>query len=132
MINNIPRWFRDFAPLLVWMGLIFFLSHQPRLVDFEQPLFGTVFFKSAHVTVYAILAWLWWRALTPHRAVAWPILGLAFSLTVLYGISDEVHQLYIPGRNGRLYDILFDASGALAMILLIRWYGLNYRQTITP
>jgi VanZ family protein len=45
---------------------------------------------------------------------------LAFVLTTLYGITDEIHQLYVPGRHGQPADVLFDAAGALAMILLIR------------
>jgi VanZ family protein len=71
---------------------------------------------------YAVLAWLWWRALAPQRQISGPVLSLVFVLTVLYGISDEIHQLFVPGRHGRVADVLFDTSGTLLMILLLRWF----------
>ena len=104
------------------MALIFTLSHQSVLVEIEHAVGEKVFYKTAHIVVYAILTWLWWRALSPQREVSWSVLTTALSLTVLYGISDEIHQLFIPGRHGRIADVLFDASGALAMILLLRQY----------
>lgn len=110
------------APLFFWMGLIFFLSNQPRLLEIESELNERTFYKLAHVLAYAILAWLWWRALSPGRQVTWGVLGVAFSLATLYGISDEVHQLFIPGRHGRVADVLFDMAGALAMVLLLRLF----------
>jgi VanZ family protein len=66
------------------------------------------------------LTWLWWRVLTPKREVGWSILLTAVALTILYGISDEIHQRFVPGRHGQLSDVLFDTGGALAMILFIR------------
>jgi VanZ family protein len=104
------------------MALIFALSHQSVLVEIEHAVGEKTFYKTAHVVVYAILAWLWWRALSARREVGWRVLTVALGLTVLYGISDEVHQLFIPGRYGRIADVLFDASGALVMILLLRQY----------
>lgn len=119
-ITQLPRWLRDIGPLLFWMGLIFWLSSQSVLVEFEDPVEDKLFFKSAHLIAYAILAWLWWRALSKARRTAWPVLFAAFGLATLYGITDEIHQLFVPGRHGRVSDILFDAGGALLMILLIR------------
>ena len=69
---------------------------------------------------FAVLAWFWWRALAPQRQTTWPVLGAACVLAILYGISDEIHQLFVPGRYGQTADVLFDASGALLMILLLR------------
>jgi VanZ family protein len=117
----LPRWLRDIAPLILWMALIFILSSRSTLVEIESGTGEKLFNKSAHVIVYGILAWLWWRALTAQRQITWPILFTALTLTVLYGISDEFHQSFVPGRHGRVSDVLFDASGALAMILLIRY-----------
>jgi VanZ family protein len=118
--HSLPRWLRDGAPLLIWMALIFILSAQPKLVEIDNEVGEKFFNKSAHIFVYAILAWLWWRALTAQRQITWPVLFTALTLTVLYGISDEYHQSFVPGRHSRLHDVLFDTSGALAMILVIR------------
>jgi VanZ family protein len=120
-LNKGSRWLYDFGPLLLWMGLIFWLSSQSTLVDIESQIWERVIYKSAHMAAYAALAWLWWRALAPQRHVTWPVLFGALLLTILYGISDEIHQRLVPGRHGRVADVLFDAGGALAMVLLIRW-----------
>jgi VanZ family protein len=110
----------DFVPLVFWMTLIFVLSSQPTLVEIENETSDKLVYKTAHVLAYAGLAWLWWRALAPQRQVRWPDLWLAFGLAALYGITDEIHQRFVPGRHGRVADIFFDAAGAWAMILLIR------------
>ncbi|MEM7348140.1 MAG: VanZ family protein [Chloroflexota bacterium] len=117
---NLPRWLRDGVPVLIWMAFIFSLSSQPRLADIEDPTLERIFFKSAHIIAYGLLAWLSWRALTADRSTTWSVLLLAFFLSTLYGISDEIHQRFVPGRHGRVADVLFDASGALGMILLLR------------
>jgi VanZ family protein len=121
-LAKLPRQMGDGVPLLLWLALIFFLSSQPTLLEIENASLSRLFFKSAHFGVYAILAWLWWRALSPHREPTWPVLTAALALTSLYGLSDEIHQLYVPGRNGRVADVLFDTAGGLAMILLLRWH----------
>jgi len=120
---SLPRWLRDFVPLVLWMALIFALSNQSRLVDIQDDTGEKFFYKIAHFIAYAALAWLWWRALAPQRQTSWPVLVTALVLTVLYAISDEVHQWFVPGRHAALYDVLFDAGGVLAMILLIRYSG---------
>ena len=122
-IIALPRWLRDFAPLLFLMALIFWLSNQSRLLEIENDISEKTFYKSAHILAYAFLAWCWWRALSPQREVTWRLLWLAFGLTVLYGVSDEIHQLFVPGRYGRFTDVLFDAGGALIMILLLRRFA---------
>lgn len=119
-LPQLPRWFRDIVPLIVWMGLIFLLSSQSVLVQIHSKVGEKFFYKGSHMITYAILTWLWWRALTSQRRVTWSILLAAFTLTVLYGISDEIHQLFVPGRHSQVADVLFDAGGALTMILIIR------------
>ncbi len=120
---SLPRWLRDFVPLVLWMALIFAFSNQSRLIDIQDDTGEKFFYKIAHFIAYAALAWLWWRVLAPQRQTSWPVLSIALTLTVLYAISDEVHQWFVPGRHAAFYDVLFDTSGALAMILLIRYSG---------
>lgn len=119
----LPRWLRDWVPLLLWMMLIFMLSNQPVLLEIDNVATETTLYKLAHMTVYGILLWLWWRAISPQREASWRYLVAALALTVLYGISDEIHQLFVPGRHARLADVLFDTGGGLVMILLLRQFG---------
>ena len=117
----ISRWLRDFVPLIFWMSLIFWLSSQSTLLDIEDKASEISVYKSAHLFTYAVLAWLWWRALTAERRITWPLLLTALLLSSLYGISDEIHQYFVPGRHARIADVLFDTGGAIVMILLLRW-----------
>jgi VanZ family protein len=47
-------------------------------------------------------------------------LVVAWTVTVLYAISDEVHQTFVPGRSGRALDVLIDACGAL-LVGVVLW-----------
>jgi hypothetical protein len=119
-LDTWPRWLRDFMPLIVWMTIIFLFSSRSTLVKIENEPGEKFVYKMAHMLAYAGLAWLWWRALAPKRQVSWSNLLLAFGLAVLYGVTDEIHQRFVPGRHGQPADVFFDAAGAWAMILLIR------------
>ena len=115
------------------MGLIFRFSSRSVLLPLESEAGEKLLYKSAHIFVYAVLAWLWWRAISPRRAVNWSIILSAAGLSALYGISDEIHQLFVPGRHGQVADVLFDTSGALAMMLIVRRVasaGLHLKKTV--
>lgn len=107
------------------MGTIFFLSHQPGDSLHLPPLPGID--KLAHSLAYGVLAAVTLFALDEqwkrHRS------GLVvFSTTVfclLYGISDEFHQSFVPGRTPSLVDILADSAGAVLVCLL--WLRMRSR-----
>ncbi len=93
--------------VLAYMGLIFYLSHQPSIpmpmrFPHQDKVFhfvayfglGTLFFYSLH-GMETRRRWLW-----------------AFALAAVYGITDEIHQMYVPGRDASVLDWLADAMGA--------------------
>ena len=100
-----PAWQRWLA-VVVWMGLIFVVSAQPSLPEAPDPAFDTLLKKLAHMVEYAFLCVLFWGALP--KDSPWG----AWVLAVLYAISDEVHQTFVPGRNGWIVDVLVDGVGA--------------------
>lgn len=111
-------------PVLLWMGLIFFLSAQPELKIAEGPLdFWTR--KPAHVGEYAVLFILFVRALKGANYQVsinnWQIgaLQLAFLLSFLYAVTDEFHQLRVPLREGKWADLGFDLLGIVSAILFL-------------
>ncbi|MHB9038198.1 MAG: VanZ family protein [Armatimonadota bacterium] len=126
--NRIWRW----GPVAFWMVLIFFLSAQsklPELPGLAELDYGD---KIVHAFAYAILACLIWRALErglpKMRRIA-----IAIAAATVYGLSDELHQLYVPGRCFDLLDLGADALGAAiaAVALTIRMggYELGARTT---
>lgn len=129
----------SWCAVVVWMAVIFYLSHQPGsesshlsggVLEFIQtfiPLVDlstnewihTLVRKGAHLSAYLILGALFMIALhhsdqgrLGKRAI------VAFLCCFLYAISDEVHQLFIPGRSGQATDVLIDSLGAAIGIAL--------------
>lgn len=118
-----PRVRRLFLVLaLGWAALIFYLSHQPGL-DIK-PLF-THQDKLLHLFAYGVLGFLAMGSCRAgscrHRATHY---WLAVLLVGLYGVLDEFHQYFIPGRQSDVYDVLADVTGALLgaglMFILLR------------
>ncbi|MBU0490467.1 MAG: VanZ family protein [Chloroflexi bacterium] len=107
--------FGYWLPPLALMGLIFALSAQPTLPNPGQP--GTwlndVVAKVAHVVVYAALTGLLWRALARNRRPTAHAAFAALVLAALYGLTDELHQAFVPGREATLLDVGIDAGAAL-------------------
>lgn len=80
--------------------------------------------KFAHAFVFGLLSYLIARALFfQYRFPAWQknYLWLAILLTILYGVSDEIHQYFVPGRSSEFYDIVADATGACFGVLAFRF-----------
>ena len=100
------------------MAVIFFLSHQPDLSS-GLGTWDLIGRKILHATEYALLCFLWWRALAsvmpPGRA-----LTLAAAICVAYAVSDEVHQTFIEGRHGSPVDVAIDTAGVAVTVALIR------------
>jgi VanZ family protein len=123
---------RQWLPVIVWAVLIFCLStsafsasNTAQIID---PILRWIFpgisaaaidvghmlvRKSAHFTEYGVLFWLLIRGPMVERPY------LALMLCVVYALSDEGHQVFVPGRSASLYDVALDSSGALFSHFLI-------------
>ena len=75
--------------------------------------------KSAHFLEFFVLAVLFMNLFGDAKNIRRRMV-LSFGLTVLYAISDEFHQLFIPGRSGNIKDILIDAIGACVGVWFYR------------
>src|SRR5215217_1496216 len=106
--RNVPIAVR-LLPLAAWMGLIFF----PSRSHLPQPLGPDLTAVAGHVAVYALLAaLLWWGLAIRPFTPGWR-LGLSFAIAVAYGLSDEWHQSFVPGRMASVIDLVTDGCGAL-------------------
>lgn len=90
---------------LGYAGLIFFLSSQS---SFPVPQGIWTFDKVIHGVEYGVFAILIARTMRPWGPA--PI--VAVILAALYGVSDEFHQSFVPGRSSDAYDALADTVGA--------------------
>lgn len=113
-----------FVPVTLIMGTIFFLSHQPG-TDFQLPPVPGLD-KLGHGIIYALLAAAALYAVPGETLRIKPgrsgMLIVLFCL--LYGLADEYHQSFIPGRMASFADVLADGAGAAALVFL--W--LKYRR----
>ena len=74
--------------------------------------------KSAHFIGYMILGILASGLILYYGNINKKYL-LAFLICVIYAISDEIHQLFVPGRSGQVRDVLIDSAGSLLGIILV-------------
>jgi VanZ family protein len=118
--NERLRGARRFVPAAAWMGLIFLLSARetvPKPPGFDASLTSVL----GHFGVYAVLAAFTWWALGAFSITTRQRTALAFGLALLYGISDEWHQSFVPGRQPDAFDVLVDGIGAAAGIACATW-----------
>ena len=75
--------------------------------------------KSAHITeftalyisvLFALRSW-------DFKGNRW--IGTAFAATVLYACTDEIHQIFVPGRAGMITDVMIDSLGAAVLTLIL-------------
>lgn len=101
-------------PAAAWAATIYWLSSRPTV---PAPAIPNVD-KLAHFGAYAVLGAL--LAFASFRTGA-PV-AVAVLIGVLYGASDEIHQMYVPGRSPDVLDWAADAAGVItACFLYTRW-----------
>ena len=113
-------------PVVAWMVAIFALSAQPNLPHVASGWLDLLISSAAHLFLFAVLAILWARALGQGRR-SWLIAAV---LTLLYALSDEFHQLFVPGRHADPLDLAFDALGA--GLGLAGWAWLQRKISMSP
>jgi len=112
------KFLKFWAPVLVWMGMIFLFSSIPSLKSGLEEDF--ILRKIAHVLEFAILTFLLLRAFQPTVDQPTKVVGLAIVFSLFYSLSDEYHQTFVFGREGALKDVGIDSIGIFLMGLI--WY----------
>ncbi len=84
--------------------------------------------KTAHVLEYGVLGVLVWRALRHFQPPDcprwdWVLAAQATLLVMLYATTDEIHQCFVPTRQGSGFDVLLDTAGALSALVLLWGIG---------
>ena len=117
-----PHLWALWAPVAIYMGAIFYISSMP------DPAILTGTDKPLHWLAYMGLAVLVVRALAggAGRRIGVRIAAAALLITIGYGITDEVHQLFVPGRSADAYDLVADSAGALSGTVVCWIWGLLY------
>jgi VanZ family protein len=106
-------------PAVLMMAVIFGFSSTPST---KLPNFGLldgIVKKGGHMLGYGLLALAYWVGLRFEKRRWW----LALLLAVIYAVTDEFHQSFVPGRHPSAVDVLvFDGGGAaIALGLAYLW-----------
>jgi len=120
------------------MGAFYWLSSLPGTPMPDDPaLYGLFYWvppsaqNALHVPAYAALAWSWcwtlgaWLRVPAARAIG------ACAIASAYGVFDEWHQSFVPGRYASLTDVMIDIAGVVLGIWIAAWIGSRAR-TIKP
>ena len=110
------RLFTVWLPVLVWAAVIFTFSSIPSLST-GLGTWDTILRKGAHLTEYAVLGALLYRALGREP--------LALAVGIAYAATDEVHQYFVRGRHASPVDVAIDAVGVAAGMLV--WLRVRER-----
>lgn len=152
--KSIAITFLTLIPVLALMILIYYFSNQEaavsdrssggivsRIVMLLYPHFqqldnarqdsilhviNTLVRKGAHLTEYLLLGFtlsVHVRALSACMKITHTY-TIAYGIGTLYAVSDEIHQLFVPGRSGEVSDMLLDSFGVLLGVLLLRLLAL--------
>jgi VanZ family protein len=117
MAQKLSLW----LPVIGWMAAIFIVSAMSINGPAQFSWLDFVMKKTAHLTEYAVLYWLTWRATSNQgRNNSTRALLTALTIGVLYAMSDEWHQTLTPGREGTLRDVGFDTMGMLLALNFLR------------
>jgi VanZ family protein len=125
MAKNLLLLCCNWLPPILWMAMIFYLSSLSGLPDFDTYDFTVK--KAAHFSVYALLYLFLFRAFRLsfrlEEKPPLPALIVPAVVAVLYAISDEIHQSFVPMRNATVRDVFIDTAGILAMCVVVRkWF----------
>lgn len=133
--------------IVIWMSIIFMFSNQPatessKLSDgFISTTIGNIYKifdknvteekliqikekyttpvrKTAHFSIYLVLGILTTLLIKEYKIENKKQILLAVLICLLYAASDEIHQLFVPGRSGEIKDVLIDTVGSSLGVLI--------------
>ena len=118
--NFLLLFFYYWLPVLVYAIIIYSFSSVPGkqipyVFKFQSEVFHILEYAGFAVVLHRALA-AQFPAFTSSRRFFWVVF-----LVVAYGITDEIHQLYVPNRYGTIIDVTYDGIGALLSNLFYRW-----------
>lgn len=123
--------------LIIWMIGIFIMSNQPATISDSQSIgvvkvlssiginmnsvFGDfanfVIRKCAHFLEYMVLAFLFFNVLNLYFSIE-RVAVITIILVFVYACSDEMHQLFVLGREGAIRDVIIDTLGGTTLVLI--------------
>ncbi len=123
------------AIVLGWLVAIYALSARSSTGGSEGPSWMGFVLNLGHAPLFGLLA-LWLTLLLP-REGGWPRLGRAefgwvLAAVLAYAVSDELHQVSVPGRSAQVLDVVTDVVGAGATLAVIECLASRRSGALAP
>ncbi len=123
---------RYWGPVVLYAGFIFYLSSQSSFPDTLPTFVEKLGDKAHHMMAYGLFGLLWYRAFRwsagPRSARRAALLAIVAA--TVYGVTDEMHQSFVPLRDADPWDVVADTAGAaVAVFAMDRWVS---RRTAAP
>jgi VanZ family protein len=143
-VSKVRSFLKHWLPAWVWMAVVFSASadtasmrHSSRILEpilrwlfphlSEERKNFIIFLarKGAHLTEYAVLSLLFWRGIrksSTHDSPpwSWGQSGQAVLYVAVFAATDEFHQLFVPGREASVHDVIIDTTGGILGILVFQ------------
>lgn len=122
-------------PIIAWMLVIFLMSSEVSTdstarsdeivrtiksigVSAPADLLTFLVRKAAHISAYFILGILLFNLLKEYGLGVKKMIFASIAIAMLYACTDEVHQVFVPGRSGEVRDVLIDTAGAAVGVVM--------------
>lgn len=116
------KFLRYWIPVIVWMSGIFLLSSRQSIGISEEKMVNFIVFKLLHILEYGILYVLLFRAIHSIKNAlnSEQKLFVAFLIAVIFAATDEIHQTFVPTREGAARDVIIDTIGIVTAWICIQ------------
>jgi VanZ family protein len=119
MTNYHHKIFKLWFPVIIWAGLIFYLSSISNLKTNLE--YDFILRKIAHIAEYFIFTFLLYRAFKGSFSMnIFQLFIYPATLSFFYAVSDEFHQSFVPGRSASIRDVLIDTIGIFGFYIVIK------------
>ncbi|WP_409252236.1 VanZ family protein [Bacillus sp. SCS-153A] len=132
-MSTIIKWGLTVAPFL-YMALIWYMSGNPddMIIKMKHDQFDRIFKESLHLVEFAILYVLFILALLAHGRLTYTASVIAAIVAGFYGLTDEIHQSFVPYRSATLIDAVKDLTGvAVCLVIVNRTYFKDKTHPVT-
>lgn len=117
--SGFSHFVKYWLPAILWALLIYSFSARPTEAVSEIHWQDFIFKKTIHLVEYGALTLLLFRGFINSGIEKRKALLLSFLIAVVYGMTDEFHQSFTPGRTPKVRDVIIDGVGSFVSLYLV-------------
>ena len=129
-VDALKNWLGRWLPVIICLIVIFIGSSIGSIPKVGGKTIDSIVHRIAHLIEYAILGLFLLRALSERGEMTWRRVLVVALLCGLYGVTDEFHQRFVPGRSSELSAVIFDFGGGLMGAWIYRWWWRRRSRSI--